>query len=374
MAHRTLRKLVEFATAGNHTPRRLVNKTLSVTSKLMGLKRSLGYPSHLMMEVSSACQLHCPLCPLGNGTLMRPRQLMKTGTFTNVVDDVGRYVYHININGMGEPLLNENVCSMIECAKAKNIYTDLYTNLQIDNRDLIEGLVDSGLDAVLISCDGATRETYEKYRVNGDFDRLLDNIRTMVAHKRRRNSRTPEVNVQCILFEHNEAQLPEMIELVRSVEADHFVVKRPFLFYGNDEDASRFLPHDERVNPYRKRQDKLGWEGKTKSKCNLLWASAVVLADGSVAPCCFDYEGKVRFGNVNEQSFRAIWNNERYRRFRQQALADWRKIPICNSDFEGGCPNMHLHSDDWVIKTRPEVAPQQPVPQLKEQAGIASAS
>jgi radical SAM protein with 4Fe4S-binding SPASM domain len=373
MVYRKFKKLVEFASLGNHTPRRLINKTLSVTSKVMGLQRSLGYPSHLMMEVSSACQLNCPLCPLGNGTLMRPRQLMQTNTFVNVIEDVGQFVYHININGMGEPLLNENVCDMIERGKSKNIYIDLYSNLQVENQDLLKGLVDSGLDAVLISCDGATKDVYEKYRVNGDFDRLLDNIRTLVAYKRRRNSRTPEVNVQCILFEHNEAQLPEMVELVRSLEADNFVVKRPFLFWGDDDEASRYLPHDERVNPYRKREDRLGWEGKTKSRCNLLWASAVVLTDGSVTPCCFDYEGKVRFGNVNEQSFRTIWNNPRYRRFRQQALADWRKIPICNSDFAGGCPNMHIHSDDWVIKTRPKATPQQSLPQPKEQAGIASA-
>jgi len=372
MAHRKVRKLIEFATLGNHTPKRLVNKTLSVASKYAGLRRALGYPSHLMIEISSACQLNCPLCPLGNGTLARPRQLMKMETFKKVIDDVGDFVYHVNINGMGEPLLNEQVCRMIEYAKARNVYVDLYTNLQIDNRDMIEGLVDSGLDAVLISCDGATRDVYEKYRVNGDFDKLLDNIRTLVQYKRRKNATTPEVNVQCILFEHNEAQLPEMTELVESLGADHFVVKRPFLFWGDGDDA-RFLPHDEKVNPYKKAENRIDWRGKTRSRCNLLWASSAILADGSVAPCCFDYEGKVRFGNVNEESFRAIWNNRKYRRFRRQVRLDWRKVAICNNDFEGGCPNMHIHPDDWVIKTQSQAAAQQPAQRRKEQWSVTSA-
>ncbi|MBN2132826.1 MAG: SPASM domain-containing protein [Sedimentisphaerales bacterium] len=371
MAHRKMKKLLEFATSGNHTPRRLVNKTLSVASKHAGLKRALGYPSHLMIEVSSACQLNCPLCPLGNGTLARPRRLMRMETFEKIIDNVGDFLYHVNINGMGEPLLNGQVCRMIEYAKARNVYVDLYTNLQIDNDDMIEGLVDSGLDAVLISCDGATRDVYEKYRVNGDFDRLLDNIRTLVQYKKRKNAARPEVNVQCILFEHNEAQLPEMTELIKSLEADHFVVKRPFLFWGTDDDA-RFLPRDKKVNPYEKRDQKIDWSGKTKSTCTLLWSSSTILADGSVVPCCFDYEGKVRFGNVNEESFRAIWNNRRYRRFRRQVRRNWRKVTICNSDFEGGCPTLHVHPDDWIIKTRSEAAVEPPGPRRKEPLSVPS--
>ena len=335
---------------GNHTPRRFVNKMLSVVSKSLGLTRSLGYPSHLMIEVSSACQLKCPLCPLGNGRLSRPRQLMKMQMFKRIVDDIADYIYHININGMGEPLLNENICEMISFAKANNIYVDLYTNLQIENQDVIEGLVDYGLDAILISCDGAIKEVYEKYRINGDFDRLINNIKVLVEKKKRAKSIKPEVNIQFILFEHNESQLSQIAELVRTLEADNLIIKRPFLFWGYEKDASAFLPKNEQVNMYRRHGVKLRWQGKTKSKCDLLWGSSVILADGAVVPCCFDYDGKVQFGNVNQDSFTAIWNNPSYRSFRRQVQRDRRKIPICNSDFEAGCPNMHIHHDDWLIK------------------------
>jgi len=347
---------------GNHTPKRFVNKMLSVVSKFLGLTRSLGYPSHLMIEVSSACQLKCPLCPLGNGTLSRPRQLMKMQTFKRIVDDIADYIYHININGMGEPLLNENICEMISFAKANHIYVDLYTNLQIENQDLIEGLVDYGLDAILISCDGATKQVYEKYRVRGDFNRLINNIKVLVEKKKSKNSSKPEVNIQCILFEHNENQLPQMAKLVRSLQADNLIIKRPFLFWGDQKDASVFLPKNEQVNMYRRHEAKLRWQGKTKSKCDLLWGSSVILADGTVVPCCFDYDGKVRFGNVNQDSFIAIWNNPSYRSFRRQVQKDWRKIPICNSDFEAGCPNMYIHHDDWLIKVDTLGFPQSGVP------------
>jgi len=353
MAYRTFGKIVDFAVQSNHTPKRFVNKMLSVVSKSLGLTRSLGFPSHLMIEVSSACQLKCPLCPLGNGRLSRPRQLMKMQTFKRIVDDIADYIYHININGMGEPLLNENICEMIRFAKANHIYVDLYTNLQIENQDVIEGLVEAGLDAILISCDGATKDIYEKYRINGDFDRLLNNIKVLVETKKRAKSIKPEVNIQFILFEHNENQLPQMTELVKSLQADNFIIKRPFLFWSDQKDASVFLPKNEQVNMYRRgnpHEAKLRWQGKTKSQCDLLWGSSVILADGAVVPCCFDYDGKMQLGNVNQDSFTAIWNNPSYRSFRRQVQKDWRKIPICNSDFEAGCPNMHIHHDDWLIR------------------------
>jgi len=360
MTGRTLRKTVDFAILGNHTPKRFINKTLSVASKFLGLTRSLGYPSHLMVEVSSACQLKCPLCPLGNGRLARPRQLMKRQTFKRIVDDIGDYIYHININGMGEPLLNENICEMISFAKVKNIYVDLYTNLQIKNQDVIEGLVEASLDAILISCDGATKDIYEKYRVRGDFNRLINNIKVLIETKKRAKSIKPQVNIQCILFEHNENQLPQMTKLVRSLQADNLVIKRPFLFWGDETDGSKFLPQNEQVNMYQKNQKKLCWKGKTKSKCDLLWSSSVILADGAVAPCCFDYDGKFIFGNINQDSFTAIWNNPSYRSFRRQVQKDWRKIPICNSDFQAGCPNMHIHHDDWLIKVNPSLVARRP--------------
>lgn len=344
------KKITEFADLSNHTPRRVFNKILNSLSRYMAVPHVYGLPSHLIVEISSTCQLRCPLCPLGSRTIKRQSQIMDFDTFKKVVDDVGDYVYHFNINGMGEPLMNKRVIDMITYAKEKNIYTDLYTNFQLQDREIIEGLVSSGLDSILISLDGATKEVYETYRIKGDFERILNNIRLLVETRACQKSVRPEINIQFVMFEHNRSQLNQMTELVKSLGADNLFVKRPFLFWGKKEDASSYISKDDKFNKYEMYNSAISLKARTRKTCDAIWAGAVVLADGSVAPCCFDYDGKVLFGNINHNSFKYIWNNKKYTGFRKQVRDNWKKVPLCNKDFEGGCPNMYIHPDDWLIR------------------------
>ncbi len=347
-----LKKAGKFFHLPNHTPRRIISKAGTLLSRAVRSPRVYGYPSHLMMEISSACQLACPLCPLGNRSLHRESRLMTMEIFQKAIDDIGEYLYHININGMGEPLLNPRVLEMIAHARRHNIYTDLYTNFQCRDRELIRGLVGAGLDSILIALDGATREVYEQYRIKGSFERIIANIKELVHARRQQNSRTPEINIQFVVFDHNREQLDMMQDLVGSLGADNLLIKRPFLFWGTgDAEKNRsYVQGRDGINQYEADRSEVCWQGKRKSLCEVLWASSVILADGSVAPCCFDYDGKILFGNVQESRFRDIWNNRKYRGFRQRILRDWTTVPLCTQDFEGGCPTMYLQPDDWLIE------------------------
>ena len=352
---RWIAKGQEFLAKPNHSGKRVSSKVISKASQVMGLSRAYGFPAHLTMETSSACQLRCPLCPIGTDSLTRKPQSMSMETFKAVVDDIGEYLYHINLNGMGEPTLNKQIIPMIEYAKQKDIYVDLYSNFQLQDQKMIEGLIHSKLDAVLIAVDGATKESYEHYRVGGKFETILENIRYLVEARKRLQSKTPEINIQFINFDYNHSELNLMKDLVRSLGADNLFVKRPFLFWGSEdkEKDHNYIPKQEENNISLYQTDDSGdvsWAGAPKKMCELLWSSAVILADGSISPCCFDYDGKVVFGNVNETPFRNIWNNSKYQRFRSKNKKDWKAIPLCHDDFEGGCPNMFMQPEDWLIK------------------------
>ncbi len=349
-----IRKGKNFISQNNHTPIRVFSKVGTILSRTARRTKVLGYPAHLMMEASSACQLACPLCPLGNRTLERQSSLMPLATFQKVIDDVGRYVYHININGMGEPLLNKNVPSMIEYAKKKNIYVDLYTNFQIQDNNLIERLVDAKLDSILIALDGATKEVYEKYRIKGKFENIINNIKLLAEIRKQKKSSFPEINIQFVAFEHNINQLEQMKKLVTELGADNLLVKRPFLFWEKSAhgDGEQYIAGQDEFSMYKKDNNKITWDTKPKKVCEALWGSSVVTADGVVAPCCFDYEGKMGFGNVNDCNFRDIWNNAKYQKFRKQIIKNWQSIPLCVEDFEGGCPIMYIQQDDWLINIK----------------------
>ena len=57
-------------------------------------------------------------------------------------------------------------------------------SVQLDDA-AIEELVRSGLDTIMLSLDGATQATYQEYRRNGNLAVALDNLRRLVAAKRR---------------------------------------------------------------------------------------------------------------------------------------------------------------------------------------------
>ena len=66
--------------------------------------------------------------------------------------------------------------------------------------------------------------------------------------------------------------------------------------------------------------------------CLKPWTTAYVDSRGNVFPCCLavDAGGRLRMGNVREDSFVRIWHGERYVRFRIAILENRRGVPICD--------------------------------------------
>jgi len=73
-----------------------------------------------------------------------------------------------------------------------------------------ERLVRSGLDHLVISGDGITQEVYEKYRVDGKINLVLDNLRKIVNAKKKYGSKLPYIEWQCLVTKWNEAQLDDI--------------------------------------------------------------------------------------------------------------------------------------------------------------------
>jgi hypothetical protein len=69
----------------------------------------------------------------------------------------------------------------------------------------VRRLVRSGIDEVTFSIDGASQESYVKYRKRGDFEKALRNLRFAVEEKRALGRDIPFLNWRYILFTHNDS-------------------------------------------------------------------------------------------------------------------------------------------------------------------------
>ena len=65
---------------------------------------------------------------------------------------------------------------MIRITRDAGIRTGMSTNATLLDDKRADMLLDSGLDYVILAFDGATKETYEKYRIGATFEKTRENI------------------------------------------------------------------------------------------------------------------------------------------------------------------------------------------------------
>ena len=86
-------------------------------------------------------------------------------------------------------------------------HADNGANLNFVSEEALEALVKYPLRSITCSIDGASPETYEKYRVRGNFDKVIANIRRINEYKRQYKSGFAMLNWQFIIFGHNEHEI-----------------------------------------------------------------------------------------------------------------------------------------------------------------------
>jgi MoaA/NifB/PqqE/SkfB family radical SAM enzyme len=167
---------------------------------------SFGKPMSLLFDPSSICNLHCPLCPTGQGRTERTKTITRLSDYKKVIDDLKKYLFFVHITNWGEPLVNPELVKMIAYANKNNIDTVLYTNLTLLKTRAAAALVRSGLNEIIVSIDGATERTYAKYRIGGNFNQVLSNLKLLVAIKKKYSSRII-IKWQFLVSSQNEQEL-----------------------------------------------------------------------------------------------------------------------------------------------------------------------
>lgn len=293
-----------------------------------------GMPPVLTIEPTNVCNLHCPLCTTGAGEMLRPKGRMNIDTYRSLIDRYGDDIFLLLIYHQGEPYLNPNLFEFIKIAKGKNIYVTTSTNGHFFNQKNIDATIESGLDSMIVSLDGATQESYKKYRIAGNIDTVVKGTKQLLSERKRRKSRTPNVALQLLVMKHNEHEIPQIRELAQEIGVDRFLVKN--IEVRSIIEAEKWLPEEEAYRRYFFNGDKLIVKGAEKKYCTRPWLSSLVNWDGYVVPCCFDKNGKYTMGNVQEiNDFVEIWQNQPFMNFRKKLLEQRKNIDICRNCNQG---------------------------------------
>jgi MoaA/NifB/PqqE/SkfB family radical SAM enzyme len=193
---------------------------------------------------------------------------------------------------------------------------------------------------MIVSLDGVDQETYEKYRVGGKLEKVITGTRLVAEAKRELQSKTPLINMQFIVFRHNEDDIAEAERLATELEADKFLIKTAQIY--TDDDAATFLPEEDLFRRYEEGDEgQLQVKGQPARGCKVLWYSSMVNWNGDVAPCCFDKDVDFGMGaafnghDSNESTLQRIWKGRAYMDFRKKILDDRRSVDMCRNCSEG---------------------------------------
>lgn len=301
------------------------------------------HPLSLIIEPTLRCNLNCLMCD--RSLRGRTAEQLTLDKFKTVVAQFP-FTQKLAIQGVGEPLMNPEFFDMVAHAKSKNIYVYFNTNACLLDEAKLDKLLAARPDEVRVSVDGATKETYERYRRGGDFDEVIANLTRFAG-------RAPagiSIAVWFLAMKENIQEMPLMPALAARAGVRRLFVQN--LHSWGRESLKKEVVADlgirrgeymETIEKTRANAVAAGVElllatdfsGEQKTRgCQWPWFSAYISVEGFVTPCCVQGSNPdiINFGNIFERPFAEIWNNEEYRKFRADLKSD-NPPKICR-----GCP------------------------------------
>jgi radical SAM protein with 4Fe4S-binding SPASM domain len=318
------------------TVRKILNISLVrlsyYVSLITGKPLVWGKPFFISLEPAAVCNLSCPQCPAGKGDVIRDPEFMDFTTCKAIIDEMAATTVILSLYHQGEPLLHGSLREFIRYAAEKKIYTITSTNGQLLTEEVCKGLVEAGLDRIIISLDGTDQESYGTYRKGGELEKVANGIR-LLAETRQTFGR-PYMIIQFLVFKHNQDQVAEIKRLGRELGADRVMIKSAQIEYTDS--ASEWLPDRSEYSRYKK-NDQGEWmlNANLKNRCRRLWQTTVITSDGLIVPCCFDKLAKYPMGSIHKEGFSRIWKGRAYNDFRKNVLDGRMKTAICTNCTEG---------------------------------------
>lgn len=198
---------------------------IPVTTPAATSSGDLGAPLYIAWQVTNECDLACLHCieESGPGKAFRD-ELTETQIFRFLEQVTAEEVPYMSLSG-GEPTRHPLFLRMVDYLCGRKTQLKIETNAHSLNGQSCAELRDLGVKAVQVSLDGASRETFNRMRVRGDFDRALEGI----AHLRAAGVPI-EINYSPTLF--NVHEVGAAVDLAYELGATSFYTGRT-MYTGN---------------------------------------------------------------------------------------------------------------------------------------------
>ncbi len=299
-----------------------------------------GFPRRIQIQTQSGCNARCIFCP--NKYLYNKLEhgKMTEELFRKIIDEIAKEegVERVSLYLMNEPTLDRTLPEKVAYAKSKlkkNVEVAIDTNGSGLTQEMIDGLIDAGLDRLLVSIQGFSKETYEKIMVGLNYEKTMENMERLIETVKRKGAKKPKIIVSMVTCGINEHEVRKFKKFWRSkgVKAASSVVKN----------RGGLIEESKELFPY-------GLKGRVS--CARPFRDAVILYNGDMPLCCMDWERRVILGNVLKSSIKEVWLGDRLQKIRECFNAGrLEELPdICKNCKDSELPHRHHRNLRGIIE------------------------
>ncbi|MDX2176059.1 MAG: radical SAM/SPASM domain-containing protein [Candidatus Sumerlaeia bacterium] len=201
------------ASTTRHSYQRIANTALAAADKIFARDRVLARPLRVHLEVNDFCNLRCPHCPREN-----PASRKNTGNLpleaVRRLAPLFEVANYVGLAGNGEPFLHPEFRDILEIVTGAGATPSIICNGTLwKRRGFIDVLPRLGPMIIMVSFDGGTKETFERWRRPAIFEDVIDNLAALKAAKARHGSVHPIVNFLCCLMKDNMGETERIVEI-----------------------------------------------------------------------------------------------------------------------------------------------------------------
>lgn len=270
------------------------------------------YPPCVQIEPTSICNFRCVMCyqadksfsSKSNGMMGH----MPLDLFKKIIDQIEGKLEAVTLASRGEPTLNPNITEMIDYCKGKFLGFKINTNASMLNEKMIHSLLSANFNEIVFSVDAADKETYEKIRINGKFEKVFNNLKLFSEIRKKYYSGIHTIVKISGVKINSDLKVNELEEKL-----------------GDFADIVQLVGYTPWESSYENPVNDI------QEPCGQLWYRMFVWWDGKVNPCDYDYKSKLSKWNVKTNSISEIWNSKEYNDYREKHLNKQRvKIHPCD--------------------------------------------
>ncbi|MBI5637156.1 MAG: SPASM domain-containing protein [Nitrospinae bacterium] len=253
------------------------------------------YPLLVDIELSSVCNLACPMCYTITDEFSKVVNTtrMDFDLYKRIIDEIGGKVPAIRLSLRGEATLHPKFIECIAYAKERGIKeVSFLTHGGKLTLPYFEKMVHAGIDWITISIDGLG-ETYESIRKPLKFNDLFDKIKAIKKYKDDHNLRRPVIKIQGIWPAI--ANNPEAYYRAFAPYSD-LVAFNPLIDYLSNDSHIEYLDN---------------------FTCPQQYQRLVIGADGLVMKCSNDEENREVIGDIKRETVHQVWHGEKMEAVRE---------------------------------------------------------